>query len=59
MKKIKKLCFSKKAQLGMIEFKFFFVGLVIAIIVAIVVIYLANKGILPFSMDFLCSAPAK
>ena len=47
---------NKKAQLGMIEFKFLLIGLIIGIILAVVVILLANKGILPFSMDFLCPA---
>lgn len=50
---------NKKAQLGIIEFKFFFIGLILGIIIAIVWILLANKGILPFSMDFLCPAAVK
>ena len=45
---------SKKAQLGIIEFKFFFIGLIIGIILAVVVIVLANKGILPFKLGFVC-----
>jgi len=45
---------SKKAQLGIIEFKFFFIGLIIGIILAIVVIILVNKGILPFKLGFIC-----
>ncbi len=49
---------NKKAQLGIIEFKFFFIGLIIGITVTIVLILLANKGILPFSMKFLCPAAA-
>jgi len=49
---------NKKAQLGVIEFKFFFIGLVIGIILTVVLILLANKGILPFSIDFLCPAAA-
>ncbi|MEK6869397.1 MAG: hypothetical protein AABX74_04160 [Nanoarchaeota archaeon] len=45
---------SKKGQLGIIEFKFFFIGLIIGIIIAVVVIVLANKGILPFKLGFVC-----
>jgi len=45
---------TKKAQLGIIEFKYFMVGLIIGIILAIILIMLANKGILPFSMKFVC-----
>ena len=41
---------NKKAQLGMIELKFFFIGLVIGLIVALVVVFLGTKGILPFKI---------
>jgi hypothetical protein len=44
----------KKAQLGIIEFKFLLIGLVIGILLAFVLIYLANKGILPFKITFVC-----
>lgn len=47
---------NKKAQLGAIEMKFFFLGLIIGLIGAVVVIYLANKGVIPFSVSFLCPA---
>ncbi|MCK4521514.1 MAG: hypothetical protein KAU20_02990 [Nanoarchaeota archaeon] len=47
---------NKKAQLGAIEMKFFFIGLIIGIIGAVVVVYLANKGIIPFNLKFLCPA---
>ena len=47
--------FNKKAQLGIIEFKFAMIGLIIGTIITIVAIYLANKGILiPFKMGFVC-----
>jgi len=49
---------NKKAQLGAIEMKFFFLGLLVGLIGAVVVIYLANKGILPFKLSFLCPAAA-
>jgi len=45
---------SKKGQLGIIEFKFLIIGLVIGLIVAVVLIILANKGILPFKLSFVC-----
>lgn len=52
--KIKNFLDSKKAQLGAIEAKFFIIGLLIAIIAGLVLIYLANKGVLPFKLGFLC-----
>ncbi len=48
---------SKKAQLGIIEFKFFIIGLVIGVVAVIILVLLANKGILPFKLSFLCPAP--
>jgi len=48
---------SKKAQLGIIEFKFLMIGLAIGLIAAVVLIVLANKGILPFKLSFLCPPP--
>ena len=45
---------SKKAQLGFIEMKFFFMGFAIGIIITIVLVLLANKGVLPFKLTFLC-----
>jgi len=46
---------SKKGQLGIIEAKFFFIGLLIGIVLAVVIILMANKGILiPFKLSFLC-----
>jgi uncharacterized protein YacL len=44
---------SKKSQLGIIEFKFFFIGLIAGIVLTLVIIILANKGIIPISLDFL------
>ena len=41
---------NKKAQLGMIELKFFFIGLVVGLIVALVLVFLGTKGILPFKI---------
>jgi ABC-type phosphate/phosphonate transport system permease subunit len=45
---------NKKAQLGIIEFKYAFIGFIIGIIVALVLVYLANKDILPFKLGFVC-----
>ena len=41
---------NKKAQLGFIEFKYFIVGFLIGLIVALVLVYLGTKGILPFKI---------
>lgn len=37
---------NKKAQLGFIEFKYFIVGFLIGLIVALVLVYLGTKGII-------------
>jgi uncharacterized transporter YbjL len=37
----------KKAQLGFIEMKFFFIGFIIGLILGIVLIILAGKGVIP------------
>lgn len=37
---------SKKAQLGAIEMKFFFMGLVVGFVIGIVLAVLNNKGVL-------------
>ena len=42
--------FNKKAQLGIIEFKFFMMGLVIGLIVTLVLVALMNNGIIGFSL---------
>ena len=44
----------KKAQLGVIEAKYMLYGLILGIIVTIVILMLANKGILPFKLAFVC-----
>lgn len=45
---------NKKGQLGIIEAKFFLFGLIAGIVLTVVLILLANKGILPFKLAFLC-----
>ena len=50
-----KLFKSKKGQLGVIEAKFFFIGMLVGIVLALALIFMANKGILiPFKLSFLC-----
>jgi hypothetical protein len=46
--------FNKKAQLGIIEFKFLMIGLILGIVLAVALIILANKGLLPFKATFVC-----
>jgi len=46
---------NKKAQLGILEFKWIIMGIIIGFILALALIYMANKGILiPFRMSFVC-----
>lgn len=40
----------KRGQLGIIEFKYWFIGLIIGIVVGLVLVYLGAKGILPFKI---------
>ncbi|MFH0701796.1 MAG: hypothetical protein V2A62_05160 [Candidatus Woesearchaeota archaeon] len=40
----------KRGQLGIIEFKYFIIGLIIGIVIGIVLIYLSLKGIIPISL---------
>jgi hypothetical protein len=46
--------FTKKGQLGVIEFKYFIVGLIIGIIISLVSVFLGTKGILPFKIPLVC-----
>ncbi len=48
---------NKKAQLGFIEFRFFMIGLIIGLIGAFALIYVANNGMLPFKLGFVCPSP--
>lgn len=41
---------NKKGQLGIIEFKYFFIGLILGIIIGAVVIYLSAKGTIPLGL---------
>lgn len=48
----------KKAQLGLIEFKFLMIGLIIGLILGIAVIYLSTKGVLPLGFIKTMFCPA-
>ena len=46
---------NKKAQLGLLEFKWLAIGLVIGIVITLAFVFMANKGIvIPFRLSFLC-----
>ncbi|MBU0456794.1 MAG: hypothetical protein ABH824_01350 [Nanoarchaeota archaeon] len=47
---------NKKGQLGMIEFQYFIVGLVIGVVLALVLVFLGTKAIIPNFFSFLCPA---
>jgi hypothetical protein len=44
------MVFNKKAQLGMIEFKFYLFGLIGGIVVGLVLIFLGTAGTIPFTI---------
>jgi hypothetical protein len=44
---------NKKAQLGPIEAKFFFFGLITGIIIALVLVALMNSGVIPFKLPLV------
>ena len=48
----------RKAQLGMIEAKYFIVGLLIGLIAGVVVVILSGKGIIPlgFLKSLVCGS---
>lgn len=46
--------FNKRGQLGMIEFKFLLIGLVIGIIAGLILVLLGTKGVLPFKIPIVC-----
>lgn len=45
----------KRGQLGIIEFKYFMVGLIIGLIIGLVLVLLGTKGVLPFQIPLVCS----
>ena len=42
-----------KGQLGIIEFKYFVVGLIIGIVLGLLLVFLGAKGIIPNFLGFL------
>lgn len=45
---------NKKGQLGAIEMKFFLIGLLIGMVIAVTLVVLSSKGILPFTIPWVC-----
>ena len=43
----------KRGQLGIIEFKFFIMGLFLGVIIALIVVFLGAKGVIPNFLSFL------
>jgi len=48
----------KRGQLGIIEFKYFIMGIFIGIIIALLLAYLGSSGVLPFSMPGCPAVPS-
>lgn len=46
--------FNKKGQLGIIEAKYFFIGLIIGIIIGLAIVYLGTAKVLPFKIPMVC-----
>ena len=46
----------KRAQLGIIEFKFFMIGLGIGLVLGLILVYLGSSGVLPFKIPLVCPA---
>lgn len=45
---------NKRGQLGIIEFKYFMVGLIFGIVIGLVLVVLGTKGVLPFKIPLVC-----
>ena len=45
---------TKRGQLGIIEFKFLMIGVVIGLIIGLVLVYLGAEGIIPFKIPLVC-----
>ena len=45
---------NKRGQLGIIEFKYFMGGLIVGIIIALVLVLLGNKEVIPFQIPLVC-----
>jgi len=44
----------KSGQLGIIEFKYFFYGLLFGMVIAFILVLLGTLGVLPFKIPFVC-----
>jgi hypothetical protein len=44
----------KKGQLGIIEFKYFMVGLVVGLVLTLVLVGLGTGGVIPFKVPWVC-----
>jgi len=44
----------KRGQLGIIEFKYFMIGLLIGVVIAFVLVGLGTSGVLPFKVPWVC-----
>ena len=49
----------KRGQLGIIEFKFFIMGLAIGIVAGLILVFLSTKGVIPNVLGFLCQTAVK
>jgi len=50
---------NKKGQLGIIEMKYFLVGLLVGLVLGLLLVYLGSAGVLPFKIPLVCgSVPA-
>ena len=44
----------KRGQLGIIEFKYFIVGLVFGLILGLILVYLGTVEVIPFRLPLVC-----
>ncbi len=47
------MVFTKKGQLGIIEFKFFLFGVIFGVVALVILIALMNNGVLDFSLPLI------
>ncbi|MBT4935563.1 hypothetical protein HOL21_02820 [Candidatus Woesearchaeota archaeon] len=47
---------NKRGQLGIIEFKYFIIGLLIGLVLGLGLVYLGSAGILPFKIPLVCGS---
>jgi hypothetical protein len=50
--------FGKKGQLGVIEFKFFMMGLLGGLVGGLALVWLGTSGVLPFEIPLVCAQVA-